>query len=286
MGAGGLGGGAGHRGGGRIRRLVPERAPGRVTAQQLGHDIADFSEPTRGLCMRAGQERKPARRTLVDRRRARGALAEDPFGLGFGGRKQLVSFLARLRGGLHCLSARRLARHFRLFACRGDETLRLALRRGQHALGLFAGVGERGVGLALSVTAELRGLLVRAGPLCSGLIFGELENLRDPLADLLVRRLAGWLLVRGGKLQAELLALIESSRELFFQVASLAAAAGNKFVDLPTAVAAHLNFERVFVEDIRQEFAVLSHGVSWDSSQWARRCRLSPGCAVSRNRNG
>ena len=94
-----------------------------------------------------------------------------------------------------------LARAVSLGLRAGDGVLRLLLGSAQHPLCLLLRLGSVLVGLRLDVGAELLGvglrigaqlgdLVVRLGALRLCLIIGQLEDLADALADLLVRRLA------------------------------------------------------------------------------------------------
>ena len=63
-----------------------------------------------------------------------------------------------------------------------------------------------------------------------------------------------------GQVTPEFLAVVEGTGKALLQVADLAAAAGDELVHLTAAVAAHLNFEGVFVQSGRQEITVFIHG--------------------------
>jgi len=54
-------------------------------------------------------------------------------------------------------------------------------------------------------------------------------------------------LPRCGQFQAQPFGVVERAGEAFLQLADLAAGAGDELVDLPAAIAAHLNFEGVFL---------------------------------------
>ncbi len=91
----------------------------------------------------------------------------------------------------------------------------------------------------LSIGQLLLDVVVGAGLLGSGLIVGELQDLGDPLADLLMGRpVAERLLAERLDLLAQLLAVVERTAQTFFQLANLAAATGNELVHLPSAVTA------------------------------------------------
>ena len=94
-----------------------------------------------------------------------------------------------------------------------------------------------------------------------GLVIGQLEDLGDALADFLVRGLgAEGLLARRGQLAFQCLALVEGPGQALLQGSDLAAAAGDELIHLTAAVPAHLNFEGVLVNEVRQEITVVIHG--------------------------
>jgi len=94
-----------------------------------------------------------------------------------------------------------------------------------------------------------------------GLVVGQLEDLGDALADFLMRGLgAERLLARGGQVAPQLLGVVEGPGQALLQVADLAAAAGDELVHLAAAVATHLDFESVLVNEVRQEITVVIHG--------------------------
>jgi len=53
---------------------------------------------------------------------------------------------------------------------------------------------------------------------------------------------------------------VERPGKSLFQVADLAAAAGDELVHLTAAIPAHLHLEGVFVDEVRQEITVVIHG--------------------------
>jgi len=116
------------------------------------------------------------------------------------------------------------------------------------------------LGFLLGVFPLLGDLVLGVRPLRLGLILGELEDLADPLADLLMGRLVAQVLPCRGQLQAGPLGFVHGPRQALFQVADLAAGAGDVFVHLPAAVAAHLDFEGVFLSQLWYQVCIVSHG--------------------------
>ncbi len=124
-----------------------------------------------------------------------------------------------------------------------------------------ASVVVRSASVRLRVVALPGYLLVGLGLLRPRLVIGQLENLGDALTDLLVRGLgAERLLACGGQVALQFLAVVQGPGKSLFQVADLAAAAGDELVHLTAAVPAHLHFEGVFVNKVRQEITVVIHG--------------------------
>ena len=134
-------------------------------------------------------------------------------------------------------SAGRVAHLVRFGPGGRDRVLRLLLRGGQHPLGLLARLGAEPVGFLLGVLALLADLVLGAAALGLGLVVGELQDLADPLADLLMGRLAGQALPRRGELQADPFGLVERLREPLLQITGLAAGARDELIHLAAAVA-------------------------------------------------
>jgi hypothetical protein len=211
-----------------------------------------------------------------------GGLVKQPLGLrlrlgqgGFGLLAALGRELVRrgLRGAAYLLG---------LGARRGDRSLRLILGGVQHPLRLLPRVGADPIGLplslgpeplrfplgvgadlvrfALGVGAEAGDLFLGLAPLGLRLILGELEDLADSLADLLVRRTAGQrLLAGGGHVPAEKLGVVQRAGQTLLQILYLVVGTRDVLVHLAAAVAAHLHLE-LFVLKIRQEVIVFVHG--------------------------
>ena len=121
-------------------------------------------------------------------------------------RVSLVSRSASVRAAVRVLSA----------SCRdgGNGPLGLLLGGGQHPLGLLARVGADPLRLLLSVGPLLGDIVVGLVLLRPGLVVRQLQDLGDPLADLLVRGPTGErLLARGGNFAAQMLGLIEGPGE-------------------------------------------------------------------------
>ena len=68
------------------------------------------------------------------------------------------------------------------------------------------------------------------------------------------------LLARRGQVAPELFLVVKGTGQAVLQVPDLATAAGDELIHLPSAVPAHLHFERVFVREVRQDIAVVIHG--------------------------
>ncbi len=129
-------------------------------------------------------------------------------------------------------------------------------------LGLIPRLFLGPVGFGLRVRQLLLYVVVGAGLLRPGLVVGQLEDLGDPLADLLV----GWPVAQGLMpecldLLTELLAIVKRTAQPFLKLTNLAAAAGNELVYLPSAVTAQLHLESVFLGgEIGKEIAIFVHG--------------------------
>jgi hypothetical protein len=94
------------------------------------------------------------------------------------------------------------------------------------------------------------------------LVVRQLEDLRDPFADLFVCWPAGErLLARGGELAAHVLGLVEGPGESLLELPDLAVPACYEVVNLTAAIAAHLHFE-LFMQQVRQEITVFIHGIT------------------------
>ncbi len=142
-----------------------------------------------------------------------------------------------------------------------DGPLGLLLGGGQHPLGLLARLGPDPLGLLLGVRPLLGDIVVGLVLLRSGLVVRQLEDLGDPLADLLVRGPAGErLLAHGRQLAAEVLGVVEGPGEALLQLADLVVTARYEVVNLAAAVAAHLHLE-LFVQQVRQEVTVFIHEI-------------------------
>ena len=101
---------------------------------------------------------------------------------------------------------------FRLGARGGDGPFGLFLGCGEHALGLLAGLGPDLLRLGLRVVALPGYLLVGLRLLGPGLVVGQLEDLRNALADFLVRGLGAECLLAGcGQVAPHLLAVVEGA---------------------------------------------------------------------------
>ena len=86
-------------------------------------------------------------------------------------------------------------------------------------LGLIPGFLLGPVGFLLRVGQLLLDVIVRAGLLRLGLVVGELQDLGDPLADLLVSRpVAQCLLAECLDLLAQLLAVVQRAAEPFLEL--------------------------------------------------------------------
>ncbi len=68
------------------------------------------------------------------------------------------------------------------------------------------------------------------------------------------------LLACRGQVAPQFLSVVKGPGEALLQVPDLTAAAGNELVHLTAAVSAHLHFEGVFVNEVRQEITVVIHG--------------------------
>jgi hypothetical protein len=143
-----------------------------------------------------------------------------------------------------------------------DGPLGLLLGGGQHPLGLLARIGADPLGLLLRVGPLLADIVVGLALLRPGLVVRQLEDLGDPLADLLVRGSTGErLLAHGRNFAAQVLGLIEGPGEALLQFADLVVAARYEIVNLAAAVAAHLHLE-LFVQQVRQKVTVFIHGIT------------------------
>ncbi|HEY6297714.1 MAG TPA: hypothetical protein VIX15_18815 [Streptosporangiaceae bacterium] len=93
-----------------------------------------------------------------------------------------------------------------------DRALGLFLSRGQHAFGLLARLGAGLVHFGLGIVALLGDVVVGLGLLGPGLVVGQLQDLRDALADLLMGGLGAQGLLAGrGQVAPELLLVVKGS---------------------------------------------------------------------------
>jgi hypothetical protein len=187
---------------------------------------------------------------VVDGGGPHGRLVEHLLSLCLGGGERGFGFLGRLADGPLALDAGRVAQLLRLGAGGRDGVFRLLLGRGQHPLGLLAGFGAVPLGFLLRRVPLLVDLVLGPQALRFGLVLGQLEDLADPLADLLVDGLAAQVLPRRGQFQAHSFGVVEGTGQPLFEIPDLAAGAGDKLVYLPAAVAAHLYFEGVFLPHV------------------------------------
>ena len=230
---------------------------------QVGHHVAHLGEPPHGLGVPGHQEVQAALRAIVDGRRPRGRLVQHLLGLGLGGRYRVLRLLLRVADGALRLGAGGVAGLLRFGPGGRNGVLRLLLRGGQHPLGLLARLGLEPVDLLLRLVALLGDLLEGTGLLRLGLVVGQAQDLRHPLAELLMGRLVGHLPLAGrGHLSTQALDLVHGAGQPLLIVALVALGAGHEFVDLTAAVAAHLHFERVFRVEVRDKVVLLSHGVT------------------------
>jgi hypothetical protein len=208
-----------------------------------------------------GQQVQAALGAVVNRGGPRRRLVERLLGLCLRAGQGGLGFLVRLGGSALGLGPGGGHGLLGLGPRGGDGPLGLLLGRGEHALGLLARLGPGLVGLGLGIVALPGYFFVGLGLLRPGLVVGQLEDLGDPLTDFLVRGLGPQrLLAGGGQVVPELLALVQGAGQALLQVADLAPAAGNKFINLAAAVSTHLHFECVFVNEVRQEITVVIHG--------------------------
>src|SRR5262249_22836087 len=95
-----------------------------------------------------------------------------------------------------------------------------------------------------------------------GLVVRELEDLGDPLADLLMRGPPGQcLLAHRGDFPTEVLSLVKCPREPLLEVADLGVAACYEVVNLAAGVAAHLPLQ-LFMQEIGQKVTICIHGIT------------------------
>ena len=232
-------------------------------SHEIGHHVAHLGEPPHGLGVPGHQEVQAALRAIVDGRRPRRRLVQHLLGLGLGGRHRVLRLLLRVADGALRLGAGGGAGLLRFGPGGRDGVLRLLLCGGQHPLGLLARLGLEPVDLLLRLVALLGDLLEGAGLLRLGLIVGQAQNLRHPLAELLMGRLVGHLPLTGRRhLGPQALDLVHGAGQPLLIVALVALGAGHEFVDLTATVAAHLHFERVFRVEVRDKVVLLSHGVT------------------------
>ena len=254
---------AGHGAGHGPGDFFLQRAAGGFAGHQVGHHVAHLGEPAHGLGVPGHQEVQAALRAIVDGRRTRGRLVQHLLGLGLGGRHRVLRLLLRVADGALRLGAGGGAGLLRFGPGRGNRVLGLLLRGGQHPLGLLAGFGLEPVDLLLRLVALLGDLVEGAGLLGLGLVVGQAQDLRHPLAELLMGRLVCHLPLAGrGHLSTQALDLVHGAGQPLLIVALVALGAGHEFVDLTATVAAHLHFERVFRVEVRDKVVVLSHGVT------------------------
>ena len=117
--------------------------------------------------------------------------------------------------------------------------LGLLLGGSEHVLRLIPGFFVGRARFLLSIGQLLLDVVVGAGSSGLGLVLGKLQDLRDPLADLLVGPpVAQRLLAERLDLLAQLLAVVERAAQTFLQLANLAAETVNQLVHLPSAVTA------------------------------------------------
>ena len=262
----------GDRRGNGLGDLFLQRAARGLAGHQVGDHVADLGKPPHRLGVPGGQQVEAALGAIMDGGGPHGRLVEHLLGLSLGRGERGLRFLGGLADGPLALDAGRVAQLLRLGTGAGDGVLRLLLGRGQHSLGLLAGLGAVPFRFLLGIVALLVDLVLGAYPLRLGLVLGELEDLADPLADLLVGRLVAQILAGRGQLQAGPFCVVHGTREPLFQIADLASGAGDEFVHLAAAVAAHLDFEGVFLSQVWHQVCIVSHRGTREVSQAVPSC--------------
>ena len=276
----------GERAGDRLVDLVFQRSPRCLAGHQVGDHVADLGEPPHRLGVPGRQQVQAPLRAVVNGAGPDGGLIQHLLGLRLGGGERVLGVLGGLADGALGLQPGRVAHLVRLGPGSRYRVLRLFLRRRQHPLGLLARLGADPVGFLLGLFALLGDLILGTVALGLGLVVGELENLADPLADLLMGGLAAQALPRGGQFQPDPLGIVERVREPVLKVADLAAGTRDELVHLAAAVSAHLDFEGAFTVQVGHQVCVISHcGTQKDSRRSASPpVRARPGVGMWRQR--
>ncbi|WP_376770045.1 pentapeptide repeat-containing protein [Actinomadura luteofluorescens] len=175
----GLGAGSGALPDGVLDHLL-QRAGLVLGGQQPVQRVADLGEALEGLGVVLGERGEPLGRALVDHTgaalgRGEGALGLQPgaghrlLGLLLGGRQDAVGLLL---GG-------------------GESVVGLLLRLGEVPVGVGAGLVDDPLRLVLGVLADLLALGLGLGQLLLGLVLGQVDDLPEPVAQVVAGRLAG-----------------------------------------------------------------------------------------------
>jgi len=231
--------------------------------------------------MPGGQQVEAALGAVVDGGGPHRRLVEHLLGLGLGRGDRVFRFLVGVADRPLALDTGGVAQLLRLGTGCRDGVLRLLLGRGQHPLGLFARLGPVPLYFLLGIVALVADFVLSAVTLRLGLVVRELEYLADPFADLLMGGLVAQVLPGGGQLQTNPFCVVEGAREPLFKITDLASGAGDVFVHLAAAIAAHLDFEGVFLSQVRHQVCcIVSHRGTREVSQAvpvrSRRARTGP----------
>ncbi len=185
-----------------------------------------------------------------------------------------LSLPGRIGDHLLGFGGRALAGVLGFFLGAGQRAVSLLLSRAEHALGLLLGLGPVLVGLGLGVGAELvriglgvgaelGDVVVSLGALRLRLVIGELEDLADPLADLLVR----WLVsgARFGDVCLQPLGLLDCLGQPVLELAAavvlgqqIETQLSDNLIHLHPVIAAPFQAKLAFISQVG-EVALLAH---------------------------
>jgi hypothetical protein len=234
---------------GRVGELVHhlfQRTGLLLGAQESGEHLAHLAEPPQGLGVLAGELRQPLRGVLVDGRGAPFGVRQSALGLIAGVEDELVGLLiGRGQDPLGLLLGRR------------QDVVGVLLCLGDGALGLAMGLVDDPFGLFLGLLANLGDLLVGVAELRLRLFLGQVDDLAQPLAEVVAGGPAALANLR--HLPPGPLDLVERAGQPCLELPDLVARTGDVFVDLAAVVAAHDDLERLLAEEIWQDLGFVAH---------------------------
>ncbi|WP_160820628.1 hypothetical protein [Actinomadura sp. J1-007] len=211
--------------------------------------VVDLGEALERLGVVLGELRQPLGGAFVDDAGAAFRSGEGALGLQPRARHRLLRLL--LGGRQDALG---------LLLRRREDLVGLLLRLREVALGVRAGVVHDPLGLGLGVLADLLALGLGLGHLVLGLVLGQVDDLPQPVAQVVAGRLAG--LAHLGHLAPDPLRVVVGAGEPGLQFAVLLLRAGDVILDLAAVEAAHDDLELVglFLEEVGKDFCFVAHG--------------------------